>query len=200
MIEKELDLKELWTKVAMESDHKSFEKFFILLNTKLIKFCELYVYKREIAEEIVADVFVNFWNQRIKLLQVDNLETYIFISVKNRSLNHIKKNAAVQLVQIEDSHREFAAYSNPEAEIEKKELFFKLDQAIDTLPQQCKIVFQLVKEDGMKYKEVSEILNISHKTVQTQVLRAMQKLSKEMMPYLNNNSFVSKFLKKTDIS
>lgn len=200
MIEKELDLKELWTKVAMENDHKSFEKFFILLNTKLIKFCELYVYKREIAEEIVADVFVNFWNQRIKLLQVHNLETYIFISVKNRSLNHIKKNSAIQLIQIEDSHKEFAAYGNPEAEIEKKELFFKLDQAIDTLPQQCKIVFQLVKEDGMKYKEVSEILNISHKTVQTQVLRAMQKLSKEMMPYLNNSSFISKFLKKTDIS
>ena len=200
MIEQKLDLKGLWTKVAIDNDHKSFEKFFIILNTKLIKFCELYVYKREIAEEIVADVFVNFWNQRTKLLEVENLETYIFISVKNRSLNYIKKNALMNLVQIEDSPQELVAYSNPEAEIEKKELFFRLDQAINTLPQQCQIIFRLVKEDGMKYKEVSEILNISHKTVQTQVLRAMQKLSKEMSPYLNENSTVSKFMKKTDVS
>ncbi|MET1057444.1 MAG: RNA polymerase sigma-70 factor [Pedobacter sp.] len=194
MIEKGLDVKKLWMKIACDNDHKSFEQFFLIYNTRLIKFCELYVNKKEIAEEIVADVFVNFWNQRMKMLGVENLETYIFISVKNRSLNHLRKNAAVQLVQIEDSHSEIVAYSNPEAEIERKELFFKLDQAIDTLPQQCKIIFQLVKEDGMKYKEVAEILNISHKTVQTQILRAMKKLSVEMSPYLTVKNFFSKFV------
>lgn len=194
LIEKGSDLKILWTKIACDNDHKSFEHFFLIYNTRLIKFCELYVNKKEIAEEIVADVFVSFWNQRIKMLEVENLETYIFISVKNRSLNHLRKNAAVQLVEIEDTHSEIVAYSNPEAEIERKELFFKLDQAIDTLPQQCKIIFQLVKEDGMKYKEVAEILNISHKTVQTQILRAMKKLSVEMSPYLSVKNFLSKFV------
>jgi RNA polymerase sigma-70 factor (family 1) len=194
LIEKGLDLKKLWTKIACDNDHKSFEQFFFIYNTRLIKFCELYVNKKEIAEELVADVFVNFWNQRVRMLEVENLETYIFISVKNRSLNHLRKNATVQLVEIEDSHSEIVAYSNPEAEIERKELFFKLDQAIDTLPQQCKIIFQLVKEDGMKYKEVAEILNISHKTVQTQVLRAMKKLSVEMSPYLTVKNFFSKFV------
>jgi RNA polymerase sigma-70 factor (family 1) len=194
LIEKGLDINKLWTRIACENDHKSFEQFFLIYNTRLIKFCELYVNKKEIAEEIVADVFVTFWNQRLRMLEVENLETYIFISVKNRSLNHLRKNAAVQLVQIEDSHSEIVAYSNPEAEIERKELFFKLDQAIDTLPQQCKIIFQLVKEDGMKYKEVAEILNISHKTVQTQVLRAMKKLSVEMSPYLSVKNFFSKFV------
>ena len=194
LIEKGLDLKKLWTKIACDNDNKSFEQFFFIYNNRLIKFCELYVNKKEIAEEIVADVFVNFWHQRIRMLEVENLETYIFISVKNRSLNHLRKNSAVQLVEIEDSHSEIVAYSNPEAEIERKELFFKLDQAIDTLPQQCKIIFQLVKEDGMKYKEVAEILNISHKTVQTQVLRAMKKLSVEMSPYLTVKNFFSKFV------
>jgi RNA polymerase sigma-70 factor (family 1) len=194
LIKKGLDIKVLWAKIAVESDNKSFEQFFIIFNTRLIKFCELYVNKKEIAEEIVADVFVSFWNQRMKMMEVANLETYIFISVKNRALNHLRKNASVQLIQIEDSHTELIAYSNPEAEIEKKELFFKLDQAIETLPQQCKIIFQLVKEDGMKYKEVAEILNISHKTVQTQILRAMKKLSKEMSPYLTVKNFISKFV------
>lgn len=194
MTEKRIDLKELWLKIACENDHKSFEQFFYILNTRLIKFCELYVYKKEIAEEIVADVFVNFWSQRAKLQNIENLETYIFIAVKNRSLNHIRKNTSVQLVSLEDSPTEPVAYSDPEAEIERKELFLKLDQAIDTLPQQCKIVFQLVKEDGMKYKEVAEILNISHKTVQTQMSRAMKKLSREISPYLTIKNFFSKFV------
>lgn len=193
-MKKGIDLKELWTKIACENDHKSFEQFFYLLNARLIKFCELYVYKKEIAEEIVADVFVNFWHQRVKLQNIENLETYIFISVKNRALNHLRKNAAVEMVSFDDNQTELVAYGNPEVEIEKKELFFKLDQAIETLPQQCKIIFQLVKEDGMKYKEVSEILNISHKTVQTQILRAMKKLSKEMSPYLTIKGFISKFV------
>ena len=181
-------------KIAQENDHKSFERFFYLLNTRLIKFCELYVYKKEIAEEIVADVFVNFWSQRNKLREIKNMETYIFIAVKNRALNHIRKNSAIHLVSFDDAQADHIADGDPEAEIEKKELFFKLDQAIDTLPQQCKIIFQLVKEDGMKYKEVSEILNISHKTVQTQILRAMKKLSKEMSPYLSVKNFISKFV------
>ena len=194
MIDKGIDLKELWEGIVSHSDHKSFEEFFFIFNTRLIKFCELYVYKREVAEEIVADVFVNFWDQREKLKEVQNPETYIFISVKNRALNYIRKNAAIQLVSFEDNPHDFVAHSNPEAEIEKKELFFKLDQAIETLPQQCKIIFQLVREDGMKYKEVSDILNISHKTVQTQILRAMKKLSKEMSPYLTIKSYFSKYL------
>lgn len=194
MVEKKLDLRGLWTKIACDNDHKAFEQFYFLLHLKLIKFCKLYVYKKEIAEEIVADVFVDFWNQRVKILEIENLETYIFISVKNRSLNYLRKNGVVNTVSFEDSHNELVEQSTPENEIEKKELFFKLDQAIDSLPQQCKIIFQLVKEDGMKYKEVSEILNISHKTVQTQVFRAMKKLSKEMSPYLSLKSYISKYI------
>ena len=194
MIEKRLELKALWIKIACDNDSKAFEEFYFLLHIKLIKFSEVYVCKKEIAEEIVADVFVNFWNHRLKLLAVENLETYIFIAVKNRSLNYLRKNAALATVRFEDSRHELIAYSNPEDEIEKKELFFQLDQAIETLPQQCKIIFQLVKEDGMKYKEVSEILNISPKTVQTQILRAMKKLTKEMSPYLSFKNYLSKYI------
>lgn len=194
LTDKQTDLKELWNEIAGKNDGKSFERFFFILNPRLIKFCELYVYKKEIAEEIVSDVFVNFWHQRLKLAHIENPETYIFISVKNRALNHLRKHAGVELVRLEEQETEPVTFSNPETEIEKKELFFKLDQAIETLPQQCKIIFQLVKEDGMRYREVAEILNISPKTVQTQVFRAMKRLSKEMSPYLTIKSFLTKFV------
>ncbi|WP_442591047.1 RNA polymerase sigma-70 factor [Pedobacter sp. AW31-3R] len=194
MIEKRLDLRELWDRITNDDDTKAFERLFFILNTKLIKFCELYVKQKEAAEEIVADVFVNIWSSRKELLHVRNPQTYIFICVKNRALNYLKKAGSFAIVHLDDSLMELTAAGNPQDELEKKELFFQLDQAIDSLPQQCKVVFQLVKEEGMKYKEVSEILNISHKTVQAQIFRAMKKLSKEMSPYLSARNFISKFL------
>ena len=83
----------------------------------------------------------------------------------------------IHLVEIEDQHEQlFVADNNPQIELERKELQLKLDQAIDTLPAQARMVFKLIKENGMKYKEVAEILEISPRTVQTQLFRAIAKL------------------------
>jgi RNA polymerase sigma-70 factor (ECF subfamily) len=98
--------------------------------------------------------------------------------VKNQSLNYIKKYSNIHLVQTEDSKElEFVNNYDPEKEMERKELHFILDKAISSLPPQACLVFRLVKEDGLRYKEVAEILNISPRTVQTQLFRAIKKLS-----------------------
>jgi RNA polymerase sigma-70 factor (ECF subfamily) len=71
--------------------------------------------------------------------------------------------------------------------MEWKEILFKLDQEVDRLPDQCRKVFKLIKEEGFKYKEVAEILNISPRTVETQLFRAMRRLNETIGPYLSNN-------------
>jgi RNA polymerase sigma-70 factor (ECF subfamily) len=168
----------LWKKVCFENDLKAFELLFHMLNTRLIKFCVFYIGQKETAEEIVSDIFVKCWNNRKELVNIDNPETYLFVAVKNQSFNYLKKFSNIHLVQIESSDRvEFINTFDPEKEMERKELHFQLDQAIASLPQQACIVFRLIKEDGMKYKEVAEILNISPRTVQTQLFRAIKKLS-----------------------
>src|SRR6185312_16018984 len=97
-----------------------------------------------------------------------------------------KRFSSMQVVNIDDhpGGNQLVNSSSPEMELEKKELLFKMDQAISSLPKQCGIIFRLIKENGMKYKEVAEILNISHRTVHTQMLRAMKKMTKAMEPYL----------------
>jgi RNA polymerase sigma-70 factor (ECF subfamily) len=138
----------------------------------------LYVRQKEAAEEIVSDVFIKCWEGRKSLTEIINPETYLFVCVKNQSLNYVKKYSNIHLVQLESSDKiEFVNTYDPEKEMERKELHFLLDQAIAKLPQQACIVFKLIKEDGMKYKEVAEILNISPRTVQTQLFRAIKKLS-----------------------
>lgn len=184
MRDRKVDTLKLWKLICNNDDENAFELFFHILNNSLIKFCVLYVHQREIAEEIVSDVFVKCWLNRKNLIEIQNPETYLFVAVKNQSLNHIKKYSTIHLVQIEETNSvEFVNTYNPQKEIENKELIFRMDQAIAGLPQQCRIVFRLIKEDGMKYKEVAEILNISPRTVQTQLFRAIKKLSVILTQY-----------------
>lgn len=193
MKDRKIDTLNLWKLVCNNDDEKAFELFFHLLNNSLIKFGILYVNHREIAEEIVSDVFVKCWLNRKMLTEIQNPETYLFVAVKNQSLNHIKKYSSIHLVQIDETNTvEFVNTYNPQKEIENKELIFRMDKAISALPQQCRIVFRLIKEDGMKYKEVAEILNISPRTVQTQLFRAIKKLSVVLSNYNKLNDISDK--------
>lgn len=172
------DLSTLWTKICVEDDLKSFEVLYRSLAARLLKFSVYYVSQKEVAEEIVSEIFVKCWENRKDNLHVLNPETYLFVAVKNQSLKHIRKYSNVHLVEIEEQPQsfQFRDSTDPSKELERKELHLKLDQAIDTLPAQAKMVFKLIKEDGMKYKEVAEILDISPRTVQTQLFRAIAKL------------------------
>lgn len=170
----------------MHDDDKAFESLFYLLNMPLIKFSMMYVHQKEAAEEIVSDVFVKCWVNRKSLVDVRSMDTYLFVAVKNQSLNYNKKYSHIHLVEVQDTNEiKFVKSFNPQDELEKKELFFKMEQAIEALPQQCRIIFRLIKEDGIKYKAVAEILNISPRTVQTQLFRAMKKLSAVLSDYGN---------------
>ncbi|SFW46764.1 RNA polymerase sigma-70 factor [Chitinophaga sancti] len=189
-MQKEVNINDLWERFTKGSDARSFEVLFHELNPRLIKFCTLYVHYQQVAEEIVSDVFVKCWMDRVQMQVVEKPETYLFIAVKNQALNYNKRFSSIQVVNIEDHDGGgiLINEASPEMELEKKELIFKMDQAIGTLPRQCGIIFRLIKENGMKYKEVAEILNISHRTVHTQMLRAMKKMSKAMDPYLKKTN------------
>jgi RNA polymerase sigma-70 factor (ECF subfamily) len=172
------DTSGLWKQICFNDDLNAFELLFHTLNNKLIKFCILYIHQKEPAEEIVSDLFIKCWENRKNLTEIINPETYLFVAVKNQSLNYIKKYSSIHLVHIESSDKiEFINAYDPEKELERKELHFLLQQAISTLPQQACIIFKLIKEDGMRYKDVAEIMNISPRTVQTQLFRAIKKLS-----------------------
>jgi RNA polymerase sigma-70 factor (family 1) len=184
--DKKVDILNLWKRISIHDDDKAFESLFYLLNTPLIKFCMMYVNQNEVAEEIVSDIFVKCWLNRKNLTEIQSLDTYLFVAVKNQSLNYIKKFSHIHIVQIEATNElKFINTFNPQEQLEKKELTFKLERSIAALPQQCRIIFRLVKEDGLKYKEVAEILDISPRTVQTQLSRAVKKLSIVLSDYLS---------------
>jgi RNA polymerase sigma-70 factor (family 1) len=181
------DLNELWGKICLDDDAQAFERLYYALFNKLIKFSVYYVHQREVAEEIVSEVFVKCWNNRKSLSHIDYPESYLFIAVKNQSLKYRKKYSNIHLVELEDNDFQLVDLSDPSKKLERKELHHRLDQAIEMLPMQARIVFRLIKENGLKYKEVAEILNISPRTVQTQLFRAIDKL-RQTLKSLPENS------------
>ncbi|TWJ01686.1 RNA polymerase sigma-70 factor (ECF subfamily) [Mucilaginibacter frigoritolerans] len=181
------DLTELWGKICLDDDAQAFERLYYALFNKLIKFSVYYVHQREVAEEIVSEVFVKCWNNRKSLSHIDYPESYLFIAVKNQSLKYRKKYSNIHLVELEDNEFQLVDLSDPSKKLERKELHHRLDQAIEMLPMQARIVFRLIKENGLKYKEVAEILSISPRTVQTQLFRAIDKL-RQTLKSLPENS------------
>lgn len=178
-LKRENDILNCWSGITLNNDLKAFEQLFYLLNSKFVRFCKQYVDK-EVAEEIVSDVLVNCWVDRANLRHVSNPEAFLLISVKNKALNHLRDNSYMELVPMDEECEEIIDLYRPDKEMERKELMMKLDKAIASLPLQCRAVFTLVKEDGMKCAAVAEILNISVRTVHTQLYRAMKKLNSSL--------------------
>ncbi|PZR22653.1 MAG: RNA polymerase sigma-70 factor [Citrobacter freundii] len=172
----EVYIKSLQQQIA-SGNQQAFAGLFRLLYPRLLSFAMQYVHVKETAEEITNDVFVKLWNRKEYLDQVNNISTYLFVSVKNLSLNYLKQYSHIHVVvENTEGDTNLVNHEDPEQQLEWKEMSFQLSQAIDNLPDQCRAVFKLIKEDGFRYKEVAEILGISPRTVETQLFRAMKKL------------------------
>ena len=198
MKETKLHIAQLLENVSQKDDQKSFEELFKLFYERLLNFCICYIKDKEAAEEIVSDVLFRIWEKRKDLFHVLNLETYLFIMVKNQSINYTKQFSNYRFVYLEETgNHQLLNTHDPEKELERRELIFKMNEAIETLPRQCKIIFSLIKEDGLKYKEVARILDISPRTVETQLVRAMRKLDKILSPYIFSQKAAEKKHPKT---
>ena len=160
-------------------NQRAFEDLYRLFFTRLFNFSMLYVHKKEPAEEIVNDIMMKVWHRRADLNSISNLETYLFVAVRNHSLNYLAQYSPYHVsIEPDAIQGELINLHDPGRELEWKEIHFRLNQAIDELPDQCRTVFKLIREEGFRYKQVAEILNISPRTVETQLFRAIKKLDK----------------------
>lgn len=136
---------------------------------------------RELSEEIVSDVFIAIWRRREDVLKIKNLKLYLYVSVKNTSFNYLAQLTKSNIVSLEDIDFEpLQPFSNPEDLLVTKEMNQQLYKAIQSLPPRCRIIFKLVKEDGLSYKEAAELLNLSTGTIDNQLVLAIKKLSKAL--------------------
>lgn len=172
-------------KEIYEGDQVAFNELFLLYYDRLVTFAEQYVKQVACAEEIASELFVRIWLKREKLVEVLNPEVYLYVSVKNAALNHLRSLKKYQVIA-ED--REIFSLENisdgNDLAMERKELHNMLNQAVAELPEQRRIIFKLIKEDGFKCKEVAKILGLSTRTVESQMYKAVKALADKLAPYL----------------
>ncbi|WP_231460654.1 MULTISPECIES: RNA polymerase sigma-70 factor [unclassified Pedobacter] len=170
-------------KAVQQGDKAAFDELFLLYHQKLISLARHYVTSQEDAEEITSEMFVKLWLKRGNLSKVSNPEVYLFILIKNASLNVVRSEKRRKLIFSSSTAEEIALYqavSNPS----DRELFLLLNNAVAALPQQRKIIFKLIKEEGLKSKVVAEIMDISVRTVENQLYKAVKSLADTLSGYL----------------
>ena len=174
-------IQELQNRIALFEDMKAYRELYDLLFASLHRFSYGFVKLNETAEEIVSDVFIKVWQMRSRLVEIHNLKEYLYIITKNFSLNYLTKNYKNKTVSLDEIEFEsLVEIKTPE------ELYISVDalngirQVIGNLPPKCKIIFQLIKEDGLQYKEVASILNLSVFTVRNQLAIAVKKIGETL--------------------
>ncbi len=179
-------IRELQEKISADDQH-AFATVYRLFFMRLFNFTVRYMHNRATAEELVNDIMLKVWHRRSTILAIENLETYLFVAARNSSLNYLSQHSPFHItLEPESGEVEIINTNDPERLLEWREIYQLLILAVDELPDQCRTVFKLIKEDGLSYKQVAEILDVSPRTVETQLVRAMKKLHKTLDCHLDH--------------
>jgi RNA polymerase sigma-19 factor, ECF subfamily len=170
------NIQELQQRIALYDDQTAYKQLFTLFYKSLQQFAATFVRSPETAEEIVSDVFMKVWKKRAGLTRIHNLKLYLFISTKNTAFNYLRTQKK-PLLQVEQYQVQLQSiYFDPEKLMLTAEMMSRVQKAISDLPPRCQLIFKLVKEDGLKYREVAELLSLSLKTVENQMSTAIKKI------------------------
>jgi len=178
-----IPIESAWVEKIKEGNGDAFEKLFRLYCQPLINFAKRYVVELAIAENLVQDVFLRVWKNRARLDPALSIKTYLYTSVKNQALKHLKHVAVEQKSQAELDQPPSTDLT-PESSLTEKELAASIDQAIAQLPEKCRLIFTMNRFDRLTYAEIARVENISIKTVETQMGRALKFLRKSLSHFL----------------
>jgi len=164
-------------KISRQDDEKALKELFDSYYGKLIEIANFFVNDQFLAQDIVSEVFIKVWKYRSKLEEIKSIDAYLYVATKRQSLNHIRDIKKKKHVPVEklDTNIQIESRS-PESILVSNEFASIIKTAIQDLPSKCRLVYTLVKDDGMKYQEVSDTLDISIKTVEMHVGKALKRI------------------------
>lgn len=156
----------------LTGDQSSFGQLYARYHPVLFGIARSYLADSAAAGDVVQDVFLKLWNQR-QTLQVTHVKAYLFQMAKNRCMDVQRSKKSSESLHEADN---IEATENSDSNIETRQTGAKLTGLIKALSPQCRTVFLLVRFEKLKYKEVAELLEISNKTVENHMGRALKAL------------------------
>jgi RNA polymerase sigma-70 factor (ECF subfamily) len=170
----------------VEGDKEAFRFFFEKYYPDMVNLVNLYLHDSIMSEEIVQDIFIYLWEKKEQIKIESSLKSYLLRASKNRSLNYIRNEKTKLDIHSKLANLDKGAIEMPDSVMDTNQLRDVINAAIDSLPKRCREIYIMGKEKNMSYREISEELGISVKTVEVQMGKALKKLRIELRPYYND--------------
>lgn len=162
----------------------AFEMLFRTYYQPLCNYAYTFLQDREDAEEIVQSTFLMVWEKRDTLAIRTSVKPYLYAMVRNACLNVIKHEKIKQRYAGEEIALADRSHDAVNHTIATNELEHRIKEALEELPEQCRLVFKLSRFEELKYAEIAEQLNISIKTVENHMGKALKIMREQLKDYL----------------
>ena len=170
--------------VNFNTDERSFDSIYLECYPSLYQYAYTMVNDDILAEEMVHQVFLKILEKKEPMTIHTSMKSYLYRAVHNECLNYFK-HEKVKQAHVSNSGNELNYHTEtPSGKMQYKELETRLRLAINELPEQCRIVFQLSRYEELKYAEIALQLGISIKTVENQISKALKRLRIQLVDYL----------------
>lgn len=171
---------------AVSDDREAFRLFFHYYYTRLVRFALLFDSSRFGAEDTVSEVMVRMFRRRKEFFLLENFEPYLFRAIKNEALNKLRSEKVflsfcqvVSTANIQDR-------MDPHETLMGVELYGHVNKLIERLPPRRQQVYRLIKDEGMCYKDVAKLMDISERTVEVHLKIAVSELRSALTGYLED--------------
>ena len=174
-----------WLRQLQRSDEKAFEKIYNHFWESLYAVAYNRVQSREVAEEMVQDIFADLWQRRHTLEIKVSLSTYLHAALKYRIFNHFHAQAK-RLAYSQDHPRYVNRMDDSTQQLLSfDELDEQLSKGMENLPEKCRIIFKMSREENKTSREIAEELNISSRTAETHIYKALKLLRSHLAEFLS---------------
>lgn len=165
-------------------DITAFEMIFRTYYQPLCSYAYTFLQDKEEAEEIVQSTFMSVWEKHNTISIRTSVKSYLYAMVRNACLNVIKHEKIKQKHAVEEIALSPHSHDSVSSTVASLELETKIQEAMEKLPEQCRLVFKLSRFEELKYSEIAEQLNISVKTVENHMGKALKIMREQLKDYL----------------
>jgi RNA polymerase sigma-70 factor (ECF subfamily) len=162
-------------------DAAAFRELFYNYYARLCGFARTVSGRRDLAEEAVSKVFEELWRRRAELHITTGLRAWLYTAVRNQVIDRLRAGARMETVPLSEHHSgRLVDHDSAAGRIMLDEITGEVERLIAAMPEQRRMVFRLARLDGLRYREIAELLGISVCTVQNHMVAAMSQLAPEL--------------------
>ncbi|HNS11071.1 MAG TPA: RNA polymerase sigma-70 factor [Bacteroidia bacterium] len=166
-----------------DGDEKAMESLFREFYQSSCAYANTFLHDIDESEEVVQQLFINLWEKRTSLKITGSFQAYLYKAVRNACLNKLK-HEKVKKMHVEETLKSSISNRDDSINVIHKELEKQIFNAIESLPEQCRLIFKMSRFEELKYSEIADQLNLSIKTIENQMGKALRIMREKLKDYL----------------